>query len=100
QMYCEGVNHFWLDLQWYLWQGLSHAGQPWDPWSDAVLSDLRLLLKRLPGLEGLAWNEGPPFADEATLAWIAEKVNEEGMMYGDEADTSVVVNGEDDDVLL
>lgn len=30
QMYCEGVNHFWLDLQWYLWQGLSHAGQPRD----------------------------------------------------------------------
>ncbi|SAR15074.1 type VI secretion protein [Klebsiella pneumoniae] len=28
QMYCEGVNHFWLDLQWYLWQGLSHAGYP------------------------------------------------------------------------
>ncbi len=58
QMYCEGVNHFWFDLQWYLWQGLSHAGQPWDTWTDSVLCDLRLLLKRLPGLEGLAWNDG------------------------------------------
>lgn len=98
QMYCEGVNHFWLDLQWYLWQGLSHAGQPWDTWSDSVLFDLRLLLKRLPGLEGLAWNDGTPFADEVTTAWIAEKVNEEGLIYGDESAT--VVNGQADDVLL
>ncbi|URN97488.1 type VI secretion system protein TssA [Leclercia adecarboxylata] len=98
QMFCEGVNHFWLDLQWYLWQGLSHAGQPWDAWSDSVLLDLRLLLRRLPGLEGLAWNDGIPFADEVTIAWIAEKVNEEGLMYGDEPAT--VVNGQADDVLL
>ena len=98
QMYCEGVNHFWLDLQWYLWQGLSHAGQPWDTWTDSVLFDLRLLLKRLPGLEGLAWNDGTPFADEVTAAWIAEKVNEAGLIYGDEPPT--VVNGQADDVLL
>lgn len=98
QMYCEGVNHFWLDLQWYLWQGLSHAGQPWDTWTDSVLFDLRLLLKRLPGLEGLAWNDGTPFADEVTAAWIAEKVNEAGLIYGDEPAT--VVNGQADDVLL
>ncbi|MBX4652841.1 type VI secretion system protein TssA [Klebsiella michiganensis] len=98
QMYCEGVNHFWLDLQWYLWQGLSHAGQPWDTWADSVLFDLRLLLKRLPGLEGLAWNDGTPFADEVTTAWNAEKVNEEGLLYGDEPAT--VVNSQSDDVLL
>ncbi|ELN2579018.1 type VI secretion system protein TssA [Enterobacter kobei] len=98
QMFCEGVNHFWLDLQWYLWQGLSHAGHPWDAWTNSVLLDLRLLLQRLPGLEGLAWNDGTPFADEVTTAWIAEKVNEEGLLYGDEPAT--VVNSQSDDVLL
>jgi len=98
QMYCEGVNHFWLDLQWYLWQGLSHAGQPWDTWADSVLFDLRLLLKRLPGLDGLAWNDGTPFADEVTTVWIAEKVNEESLLFSDEPAT--VVNGQADDVLL
>ncbi len=98
QMFCEGVNHFLLDLQWYLWQGLSHASQPWDTWADSVLFDLRLLLKRLPGLEGLAWNDGTPFADEVTTASIAEKVNEEGLLYGDEPAT--VVNSQADDVLL
>ncbi len=67
-------------------------------WTDSVLFDLRLLLKRLPGLEGLAWNDGTPFADEVTTAWIAEKVNEEGLIYDNELAT--VVNGQADDVLL
>lgn len=97
-MYCEGVNHFWLDLQWYLWQGLSHAGQPWENWADSVLLDLRLLLTRLPGLEGLAWNDGTPFADDVTVAWIAEKVNEDAHGFGDEPAT--VLSGQADDVLL
>ncbi|WP_414842898.1 type VI secretion system domain-containing protein [Klebsiella pneumoniae] len=46
----------------------------------------------------MAWNERTPFADEVTTAWIAEKVNEECLMYGDELAT--VVNGQADDVLL
>ncbi len=85
-----------------LWRGLKqlvdNTDYPWDTWTDSVLCDLRLLLKRLPGLEGLAWNDGTPFADEVTTAWIAEKVNEECLMYGDELAT--VVNGQADDVLL
>jgi type VI secretion system protein VasJ len=98
QMYCEGVNHFWLDLQWYLWQGLSHGGQPWEAWSDSVIHDLRFMLKRLPGLEQLAWNDGTPFADEVTTGWIAEKVNEDALVFRDEPAT--VTNTQADDVLL
>lgn len=97
QMYCEGVNHFWLDLQWYLWQGLSQAGQPWETWADAVILDLRFLLKRLPGLEQLAWNDGTPFADEVTQGWIAEKVTEDAQAFLDE---SVSRGSESDDVLF
>ncbi|OVZ78958.1 type VI secretion system protein TssA [Yersinia kristensenii] len=97
QMYCEGVNHFWLDVQWYLWQGLTRAGQPWDAWSEYILSDLRLFLKRLPGLETLAWNDGTPFADEVTLGWITEKVNENILTFHD---TPANVGGNQaDDVL-
>lgn len=77
QFFAEGVNHFWLDLQWYLWQGLSKAGEQPEVVAGAVLTDLRLFLKRLPGIETLAWNDGSPFADEVTLHWIAERVNEE-----------------------
>lgn len=98
QMYSEGVNHFWLDLQWYLWQGLSHAGHPWEVWSDSIIHDVRFLLKRLPGLELLAWNDGTPFADEVTQGWIVEKVNEEALVFHDEAAT--VANSQADDVLM
>lgn len=97
QMYCESVNHFWLDVQWYLWQGLSRAGQPWDAWSEYIVLDLRLLLRRLPGLERLAWNDGTPFADEVTQSWIAEKVNEDTLSFRDEPAT--VAGSQMDDVL-
>lgn len=97
QMYIEGVNHFWLDLQWYLWQGLNHAGHPWVIWSDSVIHDVRFLLKRLPGLELLAWSDGTPFADEVTQGWIAEKVNEDALIFRDEVTT--LSNSQADDVL-
>lgn len=97
QMYSEGVNHFWLDLQWYLWQGLRSGGPPWEWWSDSVIYDMRFLLKRLPGLEQLAWNDGTPFADEVTQSWIAEKVNEDTLIFHDEVST--VSQGQMDDVL-
>ena len=83
-MFTEGGNRFWLDLQWYLWQGLSRAGSPWELWADYILSDLKLLLKRLPGLETLAWNDGTPLADEVTLAWIAEKVSNDMPRFTEE----------------
>ncbi|WP_145603084.1 type VI secretion system protein TssA [Yersinia intermedia] len=97
QMYCEGVNHFWLDVQWYLWQGLSHAGQPWDAWSEYIVLDLRLFLKRLSGLETLAWNDGTPFADEVTLSWINEKVREDTLVFHDES--ASVASSQAEDVL-
>lgn len=98
QMYCEGVNHFWLDVQWYLWQGLTRAGQPWEAWSEYIVGDLRLLLRRLPGLELLAWNDGTPFADEVTLGWIGEKINEDNLTFRDA--TTVAAGAQPDDVLM
>lgn len=71
-----GVNHFWLDLQWYSCQALKHAGQPYADWEEVIAQDLRLLLLRLPGLELQSYNDGTPFADEATRIWIEQLVNE------------------------
>lgn len=97
-MFCEGANRYWLDLQWYLWQGLTRAGQPWDAWANYVTSDLKLLLARLPGLEQLSWSDGTPFADEVTLNWIAEKVNDDMPGFGDES-AAVAGGGQADDIL-
>ncbi|MCZ6319036.1 type VI secretion system domain-containing protein [Escherichia coli] len=73
QMYCEGVNHFWLDLSVVSLAGAQSCWSAQDSWSDAVLSDLRLLLKRLPGLEGLAWNDGTPLPTRSPSPGLLKK---------------------------
>ncbi|MGF6092972.1 type VI secretion system protein TssA [Pseudomonas sp. 18173] len=74
RIYAEGVNHFWLDLQWYACQALSKQPAPQDSWADIAKRDLGMFLDRLPGLETLCWSDGTPFADETTREWIAQHV--------------------------
>ncbi|PMZ85758.1 MULTISPECIES: type VI secretion system protein TssA [unclassified Pseudomonas] len=73
--FAEGVNHFWLDLQWYLVQALSKQPAPQDGWADIVKRDLGMFLERLPGVEVLSWSDGTPFADETTREWISQHVS-------------------------
>lgn len=75
RMYAEGVNHFWLDLQWYLYQALSKLPAPQDGWADIVKRDLGMFIERLPELEQLCWSDGTPFADETTREWISQHVS-------------------------
>jgi type VI secretion system protein VasJ len=75
-MFGEGVNHFWLDLQWYLHQALGRSGPPFDGWADIISQDLYLLLQRMPGLETLVYNDGSAFADEVTQNWITAQVKQ------------------------
>ncbi|MCW8278238.1 type VI secretion system protein TssA [Pseudomonas sp. PCH199] len=75
RIYAEGVNHFWLDLQWYTCQALSKQPAPQDSWADIAKRDLGMFLERLPGLETLCWNDGTPFADETTREWITQHVS-------------------------
>ncbi|PHM64085.1 ImpA-like protein [Xenorhabdus stockiae] len=96
RLFAEGVNHFWLDVQWYLYQALSKSGAPWDGWADIIKQDLKLLLQRLPGLEKLAWNDGTPFADDVTVSWIMQKVLDEGKGWSDPSISPSVVVEEDD----
>lgn len=97
-IFYESGNRFWLDLQWYLWQGLTRGGQPWESWADYITTDLKLLLARLHGLEQLSWSDGMPFADEVTLSWIAEKVNDTIPGLGHEP-TLIVGGGYTEDIL-
>ena len=75
RMYAEGVNHFWLDLQWYACQALSKLPAPHDEWAGIIRRDLGMFLERLPGLELLCWSDGTPFADETTREWIVQHVS-------------------------
>lgn len=78
RMFAEGVNHFWLDLQWFLYQALSRQPAPSEGWARIVKEDLGLLLERLPGLENLCWDDGSAFADETTREWIEQHVSTQG----------------------
>ncbi|VVP58980.1 hypothetical protein PS870_05946 [Pseudomonas fluorescens] len=75
RMYAEAVNHFWLDLQWYLYQALSKQTSPQNDWADIVKRDLGMFIERLPGLELLNWSDGTPFADQTTRDWITQHVS-------------------------
>ncbi len=74
RIYAEGVNHFWLDLQWYLHQALGKQSAPWSEWAAIVQRDLGMFLERLPGLETLSWSDGSALADETTREWISQHV--------------------------
>ncbi|MBN0997756.1 type VI secretion system domain-containing protein, partial [Pseudomonas aeruginosa] len=65
----QGVNHLWLDVQWYAWQALLKLDAD-SVRADILCRDMKGLLARLPGLETLAFNDGTPFADEVTLNWL------------------------------
>ncbi|MCE0491323.1 type VI secretion system protein TssA [Pantoea sp. Mb-10] len=93
--FSRGANHLWLDLQWYIHQALMKSGQ--DVLADLIAADLKGLLRRLPGLETLAFNDGTPFADEVTLHWINQNVLDDLSGWRDKAVNAV--SASDNDIL-
>lgn len=93
----QGVNHLWLDVQWYTWQALVRLDAD-TVRADIICRDLKGLLARLPGLETLAFNDGTPFADEVTLNWINEKVRDD--VAGWKGEAVAVSASSSDDVLM
>ncbi|WP_345812095.1 type VI secretion system protein TssA [Paraburkholderia sp. PREW-6R] len=69
--FMEGVNHLWFDLQYFQHVALDHVGAPYGAWRELLRADFALFLERLPGIERLSFNDGTPFAGDATLEWIA-----------------------------
>ncbi|WP_312153064.1 type VI secretion system protein TssA [Atlantibacter hermannii] len=93
--FSRGANHLWLDLQWYIHQALVKSGQ--DVLADIITADLKGLLRRLTGLETLAFNDGTPFADEITLNWIKQSVLDDISGWRDEPVSAV--SETDNDIL-
>lgn len=69
--FMEGANHFWFDLQRAAVLALQKMGEPYLGWADIYLTDIGLVLERLPGIERLTFENGTPFSDDETLHWIA-----------------------------
>ncbi|WP_394547479.1 type VI secretion system protein TssA [Pantoea ananatis] len=93
--FSRGANHLWLDLQWYIHQALVKSGQ--DIFADIITADLKGLLRRLTGLETLAFNDGTPFADEVTLNWINQSVLDDMSGWRDEPVSAD--SGDNNDIL-
>ena len=93
--FSRGANHLWLDLQWYIHQALLKSGQ--NVLAEIIVADLKGLLRRLIGLETLAFNDGTPFADEVTLNWISESVLDDMPGWKDEPVTAI--SAMDNDIL-
>ena len=62
---------FWLDLNRISAQALGRMGERFAAAQREVCGETARLMTRLPGLEGLAFANGTPFADGETLAWLA-----------------------------
>ncbi|WP_181959592.1 type VI secretion system domain-containing protein, partial [Klebsiella pneumoniae] len=74
---------------------LVRSGQ--DVLADIIIADLKGLLRRLTGLETLAFNDGTPFADEVTLNWINQSVLDDMSVWQDEPVSAA--SGADNDIL-
>jgi len=84
---------FWLDLSRYVTEALKQLGR--QDSSEAVAAETCQYLKRLPGMERLAFENGTPFANEETRIWI-NSINRQmssggGAATGDETDIRQVV---------
>lgn len=72
--FCEGrlaTYPFWLDLDRQSALAYGAMGSAGAAMRAAVVDEVLTFIKRLPGLERLTFSDGTPFADEATLAWLA-----------------------------
>ena len=72
--FLEGANHYWLDLQYYTWQGQQALGGLYLSQVDSSLFELKSFLTRCEGLTGLSFDNGFPFVSADTLKWLEEKV--------------------------
>jgi len=67
----------WIDAQRYSDRALLGLGEPYAAARQGLLEEVRSLLRRLPTLPSLCFQNGTPFADADTKKWILEEVGSE-----------------------
>lgn len=61
---------YWLDLDRESARGYGMLGEPGAAMRQAVIQNTLAFVKRLPGIDRMAFSDGTPFADDATLQWL------------------------------
>jgi type VI secretion system protein VasJ len=69
-IFTEPGFHLWLDLQFWVVESLVGRGQ--EPCAEAIRNELRGLLKRVPGLADLKFNDGTSVASVQTRDWLEQ----------------------------
>ncbi len=62
---------FWLDLSFYVWEGLDRLGHT--EAARVVATDTVEYAGRIRGVEELAFSDGTPFAEDETRRWLREQ---------------------------
>ncbi|WP_454917977.1 type VI secretion system protein TssA [Xanthobacter sediminis] len=65
-----GTNPFWLDAHRLVFEALAVLGGKYAFAAEAVVEMSSAFLRRLPALEEMTFENGAPFADTATRAWL------------------------------
>jgi len=74
-IFTEPGLHLWLDLQFWVAEAL--VGRGHDSCAEAIRTELRGLLKRVPGVVDLKFNDGTSVACAQTRDWL-EQIGREG----------------------
>lgn len=73
---------FWLDPHRIAARALEALGPDYAGAHAALCAEVRLFLRFLPGVAGLAFSDGTPFADPDTRAWLASLASAEDGAQG------------------
>ena len=63
---------FWFDLNRWIAEALTNLGEQYQRANETVQQETAYLIYRLPGLDGLSFADGTPFADPETKKWLTE----------------------------
>jgi type VI secretion system protein VasJ len=91
----DSTFKYWLTAQKYVADALENIGGQATKAAEEIKFQLAMLLRRLPNMENLKFNDDMPFADDKTLEWINEEVNSN--MHGNESQDMILppILGED-----
>lgn len=78
-----GVSLFWLDPHRISAAALAAMGAPYKAAQNAVTGEVRDYVARVPAIQSLAFDDGTPFADAQTKAWLAELLTSNRQDGGD-----------------
>jgi type VI secretion system protein VasJ len=87
---------FWFDLNRLVAEALSSLGDGYENAHETVCQETALLIHRLPGLVGMTFSDGTPFADPETSQWLKGIALAAGSFTGSTVPTPAGATGADE----